>query len=61
MQFSRQEYLIIFIAFVYGFVAQEFFQGWGQLIRQTKKKDLSSISIYYISWTLLLFGLLISF
>jgi hypothetical protein len=61
MQFSKEEYLIIFIAFVYGFVAQEFFQGWGKILRSTKRNELNNIYWYHLFWTFLTFGLLITF
>ena len=61
MQFSKEEYLIIFIAFVYGFVVQEFFQGWGKLLRSTKRNELDKIYWYHLFWTFLTFGLLITF
>jgi hypothetical protein len=61
MQFSKEEYLIIFIAFVYGFVAQEFFQGWGKILRSTKRNELHEIYWYHLFWTFLTFGLLITF
>jgi hypothetical protein len=61
MQFSKEEYLIIFVAFVYGFVAQEFFQGWGKLLRTTKRNELNKVYWYHLFWTFLTFGLLITF
>jgi len=61
MQFSKEEYLIIFIAFVYGFVAQEFFQGWGKILRRTKRTAINELYWYHLLWTILAFGLMITF
>lgn len=56
--FSKAEYLTIFIAFVYGYVANEFFKGWGRIIRG---KDRSPICGFHLAWSLLVFGILIDF
>jgi hypothetical protein len=56
--FSLTEYLTVFIAFIYGFVASKFFSGWGMMIT---KFDRIRFSKEHIAWTLLAFGLLMDF
>ena len=54
--FTIVEYLSVFTAFIYGYVATRFFSGWGAMInfRQSIK-----FSKEHLLWTLLIFGLLI--
>jgi len=56
--FSLAEYLTVFIAFIYGFVASRFFSGWGFMI--TKFHQIT-FSKEHVAWTLLAFGLLMDF
>ncbi|MDH5397978.1 MAG: hypothetical protein OEX02_07520 [Cyclobacteriaceae bacterium] len=55
-QFSHREYLTIFVAIIYGYVATTFFEGWGSLIRNSK---LSEIHWYHLIWTIFAFLLLV--
>lgn len=56
--FSLTEYLTVFIAFIYGFVASRFFSGWGIMITKFHQIRFSK---EHIAWTLLAFGLLMDF
>lgn len=56
--FSLMEYLTVFIAFIYGFVASKFFSGWGMMITKFNRITFSK---EHIAWTLLAFGLLMDF
>jgi hypothetical protein len=53
--FSFAEYLIVFITFIYGFVASRFLYGWGVILRGFGK---ISASKEYVAWTVLAFGLM---
>jgi hypothetical protein len=53
--FSFAEYLIVFITFIYGFVASRFLYGWGVILRGFGK---ISASKEYVAWTILAFGLM---
>ena len=56
--FSLTEYLTVFTAFIYGFVASRFFSGWGAMIT---KFDRIRFSKEHLAWTFLAFGLLMDF
>ena len=56
MIFSQVEYLIVFISIIYGFVAAEYFYGWGGLLL----KSYENTSLYYILWTVFEFVFLIT-
>lgn len=53
---SKVEYLTIFGTFVYGYVAAQFFMGWGAMVYRRKKLTLSA---EHLGWTILTFMLLI--
>ncbi len=53
---SNVEYLSIFTAFIYGYVATRFFSGWGAMINFRNSIKFSKEHLF---WTLLIFGLLI--
>ncbi|MDH5379730.1 MAG: hypothetical protein OEW75_02695 [Cyclobacteriaceae bacterium] len=50
--YTQEEYLNIFMAIVYGYVASVFFTGWGRLLRNFK---WSEIHIYHLFWTIFAF------
>ena len=54
--FSQVEYLTIFNTFIYGYIATQFFSGWGFMISHWKKLIFSK---EHFAWTLLVFVLLI--
>lgn len=54
--FSMTEYLTVFIAFIYGFIASRFFSGWGAMIMRF---DRITFSKEHLAWTFLAFVLLI--
>ncbi|MDH5367684.1 MAG: hypothetical protein OEW67_11885 [Cyclobacteriaceae bacterium] len=54
--FTQNEYLTIFIAILYGYVASVFFLGWGALIRSFK---LNEVHWYHLAWTIIAFMLLV--
>jgi len=54
--FSVVEYLSVFTAFVYGYVATRFFSGWSAMINFRRSIRFSK---EHLAWTLLTFGLLI--
>lgn len=54
--FTIVEYLSIFSAFIYGYVASRFFSGWGAMINFRHSIQFSKV---HLLWTLLIFGLLI--
>jgi hypothetical protein len=54
--FSVVEYLSIFSAFIYGYVATRFFSGWGAMINFRHSIKFSKEHLF---WTLFTFGLLI--
>lgn len=54
--FSMTEYLTVFIAFIYGFIASRFFSGWGVMIMRF---DRITFSKEHLAWTFLAFVLLI--
>lgn len=54
--FSIVEYLSIFTAFIYGYVATRFFSGWAAMINFRKSIRFSE---EHLVWTVLTFGLLI--
>lgn len=54
--FSVVEYLSVFTAFVYGYVATRFFSGWSAMINFRHSIRFSK---EHLAWTLLTFGLLI--
>jgi len=54
--FTQTEYLIIFVAILYGYVASVFFIGWGTLIRSFK---LHEVHWYHLVWTVFAFVLLV--
>jgi len=54
--FSIVEYLSIFTAFIYGYVATRFFSGWSAMINFRHSVRFSK---EHLAWTLLTFGLLI--
>ncbi|MDH5602693.1 MAG: hypothetical protein OEY51_02070 [Cyclobacteriaceae bacterium] len=56
MIFSQVEYLIVFISIIYGFVAAEYFYGWGGLLLKSYKNT----SLYYILWTVFEFVFMIT-
>jgi len=55
-EFSRAEYLNIFVAIIFGYATSEYLLGWGALIRSSK---LSEINWYHLWWTLLAFFILV--
>ncbi len=55
-QYSKVEHLTVFISLLYGFVAAEFFMGWGSMIRNSKKIQFSWI---HFLWSIFLLALLI--
>lgn len=54
--FSIIEYLSVFTAFIYGYVATRFFSGWSAMINFRQAIKFSG---EHLAWTLLTFGLLI--
>lgn len=54
--FSMTEYLTVFVAFIYGFIASRFLSGWGVMIT---RMDRLSISAEHVAWTMLAFMLLL--
>src|SRR5690242_1783648 len=54
--FSEVEYLSIFTAFIFGYVATRFFSGWSAMINF---RHAIKFSKEHLAWTLLTFGLLI--
>lgn len=50
--YSREEYLHLFLAIVYGYVASVFFVGWGKLIRNFK---IHEVHVYHLLWTIFAF------
>ncbi len=54
--FSYLEYISIFTAFIYGYVATRYFSGWSAMINFRHHIKFSS---EHLAWTLLSFGLLI--
>jgi hypothetical protein len=54
--FSVVEYLSIFTAFIFGYVASRFFFGWGAMINF---RQVIRFSKEHLLWTLITFGLLI--
>lgn len=54
--FTIVEYLSVFTAFIYGYVATRFFSGWGAMINF---RDSIKFSKEHLLWTLFLFFLLI--
>ena len=54
--FTQIEYLVIFIAILYGYATSVFFIGWGSLIREFKFKE---VHWYHIGWTIFAFILLV--
>ena len=55
--FSFAEYLVVFITFIYGFVASRFLYGWGVIIKGFRK---ISASKEYVAWTILAFCLMMN-
>jgi hypothetical protein len=56
--FSFSEYTSVFITFIYGFIVAKFLDGWSYFI--VNKKALK-IHVFYVLWTILIFGLLVDF
>ncbi len=54
--FTIVEYLSVFTAFIYGYVATRFFSGWGAMINF---RDSIKFSKEHLFWTIFLFFLLI--
>jgi hypothetical protein len=54
--FTIVEYLSVFTAFIYGYVATRFFSGWGAMINFRNSIKFSKEHLF---WTILTFGLLI--
>jgi hypothetical protein len=54
--FSYAEYLMMFTAFIYGYVATRFFSGWRAMINH---RHSIRFSLEHLVWTLFSFGLLI--
>lgn len=54
--FSKVEYLTIFSAFIYGYIATRFFSGWGLMIGHRKELVFSK---EHFAWTLFAFVLLV--
>ena len=50
--YSQSEYLHIFLAIVYGYVASVFFTGWGTLMRKFKMKE---VHLFHLLWTIFAF------
>jgi len=55
--FSFVEYLSVFTAFIFGYVATRFFSGWGAMINF---RHHVKFSIEHLVWTFFTFGLLIN-
>ena len=55
---SFQEYIIIFVSIIFGYVASEFFNGWGKLLRSRKTIEAHWD---YIALTIFFFVMLIDF
>jgi hypothetical protein len=56
--FSFSEYVILFITFIYGFIVTKFLSGWTYFV--INKKSIR-INASFISWTLVIFGLMIDY
>src|SRR6185295_6660565 len=56
--FSQVEYLMIFQAFIYSYIATQFFAGWGWWLQNRKREP---VSLNHILFSLLIFLLLVDF
>ena len=54
--FTHTEYLVVFLAIIFGYVGAEYFQGWGWMIRNRRE-----IKLYWqhIAWTIFAFVMFI--